>query len=320
MSDRVCAIVVTYNRKALLTRCLGSLLRQTRAPDAILVVDNCSTDGTEVMLTEQFGQISRLRLETNSGGAGGFHEGMKWAFQRGFDWLWLMDDDVEATPEALADLLGFQAISDFIHPRRLSDTGEPFPWEGMLDPTTLGRKSYPRDMSFEAGRTWIPVNYGCFEGALIHRRVVDRIGYPDKRFFLLGDDQIYGYQASRHTNVIYVDKVCFQRLLPAPAELTEGRCYFELRNRFLTREHLAASGLPTSDASLWFQNLLLIGWLLRSTRPRRPTAYWRNLSGMLGGVWDGARGRFGPPPWVRRSEARRHHLAGRPQVAAATVR
>src|SRR5262245_34479345 len=98
MSDRICAVVVTFNRKPLLAKCLLSLERQSRRPDAILVVDNRSTDGTAAMLAEQFGHLSYLRLEANTGGAGGFHEGMKWAYERGFDWLWVMDDDVEAMP------------------------------------------------------------------------------------------------------------------------------------------------------------------------------------------------------------------------------
>ena len=34
------------------------------------------------------------------------------------------------------------------------------------------------DIWFENGGTWISVNYGCFEGALIHRRVVERMAFP----------------------------------------------------------------------------------------------------------------------------------------------
>lgn len=299
MSERICAVVVTYNRKACLARCLRALEEQTRPLDTILVVDNCSTDGTEVMLAAEFGRLSHLRLETNSGGAGGFHEGMKWAHERGFDWLWLMDDDVEAMPDGLANLLEFQGVSDFIHPRRLSDAGAPFPWEGVLDPSSLGKKSFPSDLSFESGRAWIPVNYGCFEGALIHRRVVERIGLPDKRYFMQGDDEIYGYQASRWTNVIYVDRFCLRRQLPMLTAPTENRCYIVLRNRFLTYEHLVASAIPMSRAALWLQTLLLLTWYVRATRPRRPANYWRILRGLVSGVWDGARGRFGAPRWVR---------------------
>lgn len=299
MNTRVCAVVVTYNRKTLLRECLLALESQTRRPDAVLVVDNCSTDGTEAMLAEEFGHLSHLRLEVNSGGAGGFHEGMKWAYQRGFEWIWVMDDDVEAMPGALAALLEFQTLSDFIHPRRVGDGGQPFPWEGVLDPTSAGKKSFPSDVSFENGRSWIPVNYGCFEGALIHRRVVERIGFPDKRFFIQGDDQIYGYQAALYTNVIYVNRIGFRRKLPPPTRITGNTCYIAFRNRFLTYEHFAASALPMSRVAFWFQNLLLLTWYIRVTKPRHPLNYWRNLRGMLAGMWHGTTGRYGAPPWIR---------------------
>lgn len=298
MNDRICAVVVTYNRKGPLANCLRSLATQTRPPDSILVVDNSSTDGTDAMLAEDFAAVSTLRLPTNSGGAGGFHDGMKWAYERGFTWIWVMDDDVEAMPDALASLLEFRRLSDFIHPRRITDRGLPFPWEGVFDPTTLNKKSYPQDVSFEGGRSWIPVNYGCFEGALINRHVINRIGLPDKRYFLVGDDQIYGHEATRCTNVIYINKVCFRRQLPVPDTITERRCYIEFRNRFLTYEHLSASALPMSRVTLWIQNIILMTWHIRITNPKRPLAYWRNIRGMICGMRDGARSRFGPPPWI----------------------
>lgn len=301
-STRVCAVVVTYNRKVLLRQCLLALESQTRRPDAILVVDNCSTDGTDSMLSQEFGHLSSLRLPVNTGGAGGFHEGMKWAYQQGFEWIWVMDDDVEAMPEALATLLEFQTVSEFIHPRRINDRGEPVPWEGVLDPTSGGKKAFGTDISFENGRAWISVNYGCFEGALIRRRIMERIGFPDKRFFIQGDDTIYGYQAALHTNVIYINKVCFRRKLPVSTELTEQKCHILFRNRFLIYEHFASLVLPVlpmSRIAFWLQNLLLVTWCIRTTSPHGPLNYWRNLRGMLTGMWDGTKGRYGAPPWVR---------------------
>ena len=45
-NKKVCAVVVTYNRKELLCRNIKSLLKQTYPVD-ILIYDNASTDGTE---------------------------------------------------------------------------------------------------------------------------------------------------------------------------------------------------------------------------------------------------------------------------------
>jgi len=59
MSDSVCAVVVTYNRKNLLIECLEALRKQTRPIQGIYLIDNASTDGTPELLLEK-GYISEL--------------------------------------------------------------------------------------------------------------------------------------------------------------------------------------------------------------------------------------------------------------------
>lgn len=106
MSSKVWAIVVTYNRKELLERCLDALNRQTRPCDHILIIDNASTDGTDAWLKGAVGDhILAYTMSQNTGGAGGFNAGMRLAFQNGADLLWLMDDDVIPAPDALEQLL-----------------------------------------------------------------------------------------------------------------------------------------------------------------------------------------------------------------------
>lgn len=297
MSDRICAVVVTFNRKDMLRECLHSLEQQSRRPDAILVVNNCSSDGTREMLDTEFSHLQHLHLTANTGGAGGFHEGMKWAFAQGYEWLWVMDDDVEALTDTLATMLQYKDISGFIHTRRVTN-GTPFRWEGVWDVSSADKRSYPVDISFENGRPWIPVNYGCFEGALINRAVVDRIGLPDKRFFMQGDDLVYGYLASLHTNVIYINHVGFHRKIPVAAA-NEKKFYLAFRNRFLTYEHLAGTNLPLSRAAFWFHNLLSVGWYVRHAEQRGLATRFKNFRAMLSGMWDGMHGHYGVPPWVR---------------------
>ncbi len=61
MSEKVCAVVVTYNRKELLIECLESLKEQSRTLDAILIIDNASTDGTPELLLKN-GYIDHIPL------------------------------------------------------------------------------------------------------------------------------------------------------------------------------------------------------------------------------------------------------------------
>ena len=59
-NDTICAVVVTYNRKELLIECLESLKEQSRTLDAILIIDNASTDGTPEILLKN-GYIDHIR-------------------------------------------------------------------------------------------------------------------------------------------------------------------------------------------------------------------------------------------------------------------
>ena len=47
---KVCAVIVTFNRKILLMRTLTALYAQTRPVDTILIIDNASSDGTPELL------------------------------------------------------------------------------------------------------------------------------------------------------------------------------------------------------------------------------------------------------------------------------
>ena len=47
---KVNCVVVTYNRLALLRECLAAIEKQTYPIHKVIVIDNCSTDGTEDFL------------------------------------------------------------------------------------------------------------------------------------------------------------------------------------------------------------------------------------------------------------------------------
>src|SRR6476620_9663361 len=95
MTEVTAAVVVTYNRVDKLGRVLDSILAQSRPIDKLIVVDNASTDSTPALLSvyDDDPRIEVLRLETNTGGAGGFSAGMERAYERGADWVWIMADD-----------------------------------------------------------------------------------------------------------------------------------------------------------------------------------------------------------------------------------
>ena len=102
----VFAVVLTYNRKDLLRRCLDCIFAQSRACDRVIVIDNCSSDGTSQMLSREWaGRVEVHTLSRNVGASGGFNVGIRVAYQAGAEFVWVMDDDVLPEKDALAKLL-----------------------------------------------------------------------------------------------------------------------------------------------------------------------------------------------------------------------
>src|SRR6478672_8489466 len=97
---KISALVLTYNRKEILLKCLGSILAQVEPADEVIVLDNGSTDGTCEYL-QKSGILERdciflYRRPENTGPSAGAHTLFRLAQQRGSDWLWYMDDDTIA--------------------------------------------------------------------------------------------------------------------------------------------------------------------------------------------------------------------------------
>jgi len=193
------AVIVTYNRKELLSQNIEMLLKQTMTVDSIIIVDNCSSDGTYEYLkncgwtTEPF---LYLKTETNIGGAGGFYTGVKAAYEAGADWIVLMDDDGRMADEHTMEIL-YRAA------RKLYDENR---GERKLFVNALVQKgellSFKIDHMYTVVEAMMVAKNGLIEGAanpfngtLISRELVSDIGYPKKEFFIKGDEVDYKQRA-----------------------------------------------------------------------------------------------------------------------------
>lgn len=203
---RVCAVVVTFKRQELLSHCLLALQRQTCPPDHILVVDNASNDGTLELLTREFPSVETLPLPENVGGAGGFHAGMKHAFDGGFDWLWLMDDDGKPAPDCLALLLDAGEEPGVRVPLQQDRAGRLYGvsvWKrGEVD---VAERLAAKEQAVEG--KWV----FRFVGPLIAREVVEKVGLPREEFFIWFDDIEYALRIGSRTKfpVVAVPRALF---------------------------------------------------------------------------------------------------------------
>lgn len=208
MNYKVVAVVVTFNRKALLLECLDALLKQTYPVEQIYLIDNASTDGTPEVLAEagyiSHPKIEYVRLPENTGGAGGFYEGMKLAHQGAFDWVWVMDDDAEPMPDALSVLLSSKSPKELDKYSGLS--GVKIGLDGLPQYVHRGRFDSgvgPVPLSEIEATTEQTISYASFVGLLINAKAIGQAGYPLQEFFIWFDDVEYCQRLKYFGPILY---------------------------------------------------------------------------------------------------------------------
>lgn len=211
-APRLVAVVTTHNRLAQLRRTVTRLLETPdHALHGLVVVDNASDDGTLAWLASQRDpRLHVLRLDVNSGGAGGFATGLKYARRLlDPDWALLMDDDARPMPGVLeafhaSDLGSWDAIAGAAYRPEGQVCECNFP---MRDPfaslrvflrtALFGRKGFHLDATDYAGTEVISVDAATFVGLFLSRRALCLGGLPDRRLFIYGDDILQTLRLSR---------------------------------------------------------------------------------------------------------------------------
>ena len=187
----VAAVVVTRNRSDVLRETLLAIRRQELAPATILVVDNCSEDGTAAMLRAEFPEVGYHRLPENLGFGAGLAAGMERAGRSGCDYFWLLDDDSRPARITLRRCLGVARTLPRFGIIGLS--GGTIRW-GRLDvhpyvPAPDGRPTDPPLLNHS--------DFVHLDGAVVSRAAVDELGYPRPDYFMMLEDVEYSNRLKR---------------------------------------------------------------------------------------------------------------------------
>lgn len=245
--ESVAVVVVTYNRADLLERMLAGLAALDPAPDAVIVVDNASSDHTPDVLAaaaDLLPGLEVLRTEDNLGGAGGFHHGVREAYARGFDRIWLMDDDVVPATDCLAVLLAqdpdhsdcLMAVREDTAGRLVEKAATRF---DLRNPLAIRPKTGMVETTYgERGRmpALVEIENVAFEGFMVRRRVIEAIGLPDPSYFIFYDDVDFAVRARRAGFRIWAvrDAVLVRQLdFDQQHDLSGWKGYYMYRNLFV---------------------------------------------------------------------------------------
>ena len=189
---KVACVIPTFNRLGTIKKSLDAVISQSRKPDRTIVVDNHSTDGTAqwlLELREQRTDVIPLLLPKNYGGAGGFHYGMKKAYDLGADWIWAMDDDCVPDSDALEQLLNCGIVTCGRSQQEVGFLTSQVNWSDGC--RHRGNFPYPAPdwtIGHDRCEASHKIQSATFVSILISRKAIANVGYPVKEFFLWWDD------------------------------------------------------------------------------------------------------------------------------------
>lgn len=242
-------VVVTHNRLEKLKKCLKAYDEQTYQPMFILIVDNCSTDGTAKYLKEWQGCSSAstyqryvIRNSINTGGAGGFALGIESALSLNADWIWLGDDD--AYPEAdcllqIADFykkLPYDEVSKIaaVCGKVVDNNGISSPHRRILCKKKLQVREIPLNGT-EYLAPWINIDLFSFVGTAIRKDIICQIGLPREDYFIFYDDSEYSLRIREKWEIKCIPSavILHDSLENAPLQYT-WKNYYMFRNKMYT--------------------------------------------------------------------------------------
>ena len=249
MQSNIAAIVVTYNRSSLLRECIDALKMSSIAVD-IVVVNNASTDNTEDMLQTEINNKEIIYYNTgkNLGGAGGFHFGMKKAYELGYEYLWLMDDDTIVCEKSLDTLLDAEKKLHnkfgYLSSIALWTDGT----ECKMNQHTIADDWNDSKRLIQEGI--VPVRTATFVSFFVHRDTVKKVGFPIKEYFIWGDDTEYSQRITikyKIPSYLVTDSVVIHKMrqnqwtnkfIEIDDKQRVDRMYYSIRNDICTYKRL----------------------------------------------------------------------------------
>jgi len=247
-NELIAAVIVTFNRLQLLKECISALKEQTRKVNEIIVINNSSSDGTQEWLERQ--DSITIILQENSGSSGGQYTGIKTAYEKGYHWIWCMDDDVKPNIDAL------QTMCEFMKDRKEEDIAS----------LQLLKKSFPDDNHFYNGadfleinsfkekniatnalrRGFILTNLFSFEGVLLNSSIIEKVGLPQKDYFCFYDDREYALR---------IKKILPQKAIVLIGKVGLQNIKYKINNNKLDKNDLIESEI--NIFCLYFRNLVI---------------------------------------------------------------
>lgn len=184
--EKVTILLVNYNGKKYLEKCIESLYRQTYLNMSILIVDNCSDDGSVKFLKDRYPNIETIVCPQNYGFAKGNNIGIRYALDCGTDYVMLLNIDTTVDAHLLEYLMQEADQDTVTVPTIYYDKRYMKIWYAG------GEMDYVKGDSSHilkgGNRVVQEVSFACGCCVLIHKKIIEKTGLFDENFYLYYED------------------------------------------------------------------------------------------------------------------------------------
>ena len=215
---KILVIVVTYNGLRWLERCLGSV-RASEVPADLYVWDNDSVDGSADFVSGHFPEAKLIRSADNLGFAEANNMGMQYALDKGYDYVYLLNQDAWLEPSTLGTLVaahlahpeygvlsplqmtdGFEKLDKQFENLLPDSEGIHFQNRRCATPPKWAPPSYDAEGGTDSGSACPPKSVPRVMAAhwLIPCKVLEKVGLFSPLFPIYGNDDNWCDRARYH--------------------------------------------------------------------------------------------------------------------------
>ncbi len=235
MNPELSIIIVNYNTKDYLRKCLSSIYKYLPSCSyEIICVDNHSKDGSKVMIKREFPQVKLITNARNVGFARACNQAAKRA--KG-EYILFLNPDTITTKGAIDNMLNFFAKTKdagCVGARLLNNDGSlqfscrtfPTPFNSIFGRKSLFTKFFPNnrmsrqflltDLDYEHIQIVDSIRGACI---LTKKEILEKVGFFDERFFLYVEDTDFCYKLKKaNYHVYYLPTAVFFHKLEASVE------------------------------------------------------------------------------------------------------
>lgn len=200
VQPKIFIVIVNYNGKNVIDRCLQSVFSQRYKNIGVVVVDNDSQDGSLEFARRRYSRVHYIAGKKNRGFGGGANLGISFAMLRGAEYIFILNNDAWIEEDTLQILVRKQQEQDntlLLSPIILNDSGDIWFCGGRIDWWRMRATHTMRDKALVGRPCNIPTEYvsGC--AFLAHKNFFKTVGNFDERFFLYYEDVDLSVRARR---------------------------------------------------------------------------------------------------------------------------